>query len=253
MEALKKLGLTKYERAVYNSLLEKGRSNAIELSDHSRVPITAVYPNLKSLINKQLVHQLKGDPSIFEAVDPRISINSLIKLKEKEFSDLKEEIINYADSLKNNKRNIANKQILSITHGKEISKEVYLESFPKAKKSFYILGWRIEKIGDKYDLLKKFRKLIQKKIDVRIILIGSTTKKWEVIRDYIDEGIKIKYLPLDNFSIFILDSKECKITLKDKTLMDKFNIQILDESFAKSMNGYFLDCWEKAEEINKFL
>ncbi len=253
MEALKKLGLTKYEIGVYTTLLEKGRCDAIEISEYSNVPITAVYPNLKSLIKKQLVQQIKGDPSLFEPIDANIAINTFIKNKEIELTRLKEEIISYSKMVRNDRVSDIRKEVLKITHGKELSKEVYLDSFPKAKSSFYILGWRLEKIGDKYDLLKKFKQLIKRKIDVRIILTGSINKKWEVVKDYIDEGIKIRYLPIDNFSIFILDARECKITLKDKTLLDKFNIQILDESFAKAMNNYFLESWEKAKDVSNRL
>ena len=175
-----------------------------------------------------------------------------MKNKERELFILREEAINYAESLKSIKPDNVRKQVLKLTHGKDISREVYLDSFPKARSTFYILGWRLEKIGDRYNLLKRFKELVKRKVDARIILTGSVNKKWELVRDYVDEGIKIKYLPLDNFSIFVLDAKECKITLKDRALMDKFNIQILDESFAKAMHAYFLECWEKAEDVKEF-
>ena len=141
--------------------------------------------------------------------------------------------------------------MLRLTHGKEFSLEVYSDSFLKAKKTFYILGWRLEKIGDKYNLLKKLKRLVKRKIDVRIILTGSGNKKWELISDYIDEGINIKYLPLDNFSIFILDGKECKITLKDKTLMDKFNIfSIISKTFLEFI--YLENSSNDKDEFNIF-
>jgi len=251
MEALKKLGLTKYEVAVYTGLLERGRCTAIELSEYSKVPPTAVYPNLKSLIRKQLVQQIKGKPSLFEPINPSISIKYLAEKRERELSQFKEEAISYAEGLTLHKTENVKKEILRLTHGKEFSREVYSQAFPRAKKTFYILGWRLEKVGDKYNLLKKFKELVKRKVDVRIILTGSLDKKWEVVKDYIEEGIKVRYLPLDNFSIFILDSVECKITLKDRALMDRFNIQILDKSLAKAMHSYFLKSWKEAKEIGK--
>jgi len=163
------------------------------------------------------------------------------------------EAINYIEGLKNNKIDNLKREVLILTHGREFSREIYLEAFSKVKRTFYILGWRLEKIGDKYQLLRQFKSLVKRKIDVRIILTGSLNKKWDLVRDYIEEGIMIRYMPLDNFSIFILDAKECKITLKDKSLMDKFNIQIIDESLSKFMQNYFLECWSKAKEVNEVI
>ena len=68
---------------------------------------------------------------------------------------------------------------------------------------------------------------------------------------YIDAGVKIRYLSLEDFSLMVVDSSECKITLKSQDYKpNQYNIHILDTSLAKAMNSYFLDLWDDALPIH---
>ena len=60
-EELRKIGLTPYETKIYQVLLSYGRLGAKEIAERSKVPPTAVYPNLKSLISKNLIQKFQ-DP-----------------------------------------------------------------------------------------------------------------------------------------------------------------------------------------------
>ncbi len=252
MGVLRKIGLTKYESAVYDSLLKIGRSNADEISIKSSVPKTATYPNLRSLINKGLIQEIKGEISIFEAIPPSVGLKSYIEKKEKEINELKSEAVSFAESIigKNNPQQ--KKEVLWLTRGKEASSKFYYHAFEKAKKTFFILGWRFEKVGEKYNLLKHLKRLSTKGIDVRILVTAPLEKiNKNLFDDYIDSGIKIKHFGTNNLSIVVIDSNECKITLKDRAIGDKFNISVVDENLSRAMHSYFLDCWERGEEIKK--
>ncbi|MBU3913777.1 MAG: hypothetical protein KKB21_01725 [Nanoarchaeota archaeon] len=251
MEILRELGLSKYESAIYDALLRHGRSSADKISERSRVPITAVYPNLKSLVSKKLVQQILGDVSLFEAFPAEAALSYYVKRKEEDLEKLKKSAIEYSKSLIKPSQT-ENRDVVWLTHGKQFSNEAYLKAFSKARKTFYIIGWRFEKIGNKYSILKELKKLVKRKIDVRIILTGALEKKWDLARDYAAEGIKVRYLPLNNFSIFIRDSEECKITLKDQDLPDRFNIHVADVSLARAMSSYFLEQWREARDLDYF-
>jgi len=81
MEPLRNLGLTKYESAVYSDLIKNGKSEAKDISRRSKIPPTAVYPFLKSLIEKELIQQVKGEISLFEAPPPESALKVFIKGK----------------------------------------------------------------------------------------------------------------------------------------------------------------------------
>jgi hypothetical protein len=111
------------------------------------------------------------------------------------------------------------------------------------------MGWRFERVGDRYNILKGYKKIIKKGIDVRIIITGNYQKNPELINAYKEAGVKLKYFLADNFSIVVLDGNECKITLKNRSLPEKYNLQINDPSLSQALNNYFLDVWKKATPI----
>ena len=246
-----KIGLNSYESKVYSVLLEYGRLNARKISEYSGVPPTAVYPALDILLSKGLVQKFGGKVSVYESVQPSISLPALINKKKTELERLKAELVGEAESIRG-KKNISPKlEVIKLSIGSEPSRAVYHNLLKSCKKSFYILGWHMYEVKDKYSFLQEFKKAIAHKIEVRMILTGMPKKNWSLVDAYIAAGIKIKYVPLDNFSILIADSKECKITLKSDSLQDKFNVQISDPSLSSALNSYFLSVWKKATDVNK--
>ncbi|ADN37340.1 transcriptional regulator, TrmB [Methanolacinia petrolearia DSM 11571] len=79
IEALKSLGLTKYEALVYIGLLQFEGASATEIHEISGVPRASVYPVLDKLSHKGLVIVSNSIPKRFEAVPPE---EGIIKLKE---------------------------------------------------------------------------------------------------------------------------------------------------------------------------
>jgi sugar-specific transcriptional regulator TrmB len=249
MHGLRRSGLTKYESSIYEALIRCGKSTAQELSVSSRVPKTAVYPNIKKLITYNLVQEIKGDPSIFEAL-PLSAFSNFVDNKIKVFSELKDETLNSLKKIKDQSKNIVDREVLSLSRGKEASSSFYYSGFAKARRTYFILGWRFENIGDKYNLLKHFAKIVKAGVDVRLLITSPKDKvNLTLLADYREAGVAVKHIGLDNFSLVIIDGRECKITLKNQSLNDKYNIAIVDQNLSKAMNSYFLDCWSRAENI----
>lgn len=78
-EALKSLGLTKYEALVYIGLLRFDGATATEIHEISGVPRASVYPVLDKLVHKGLVIVSNTTPKRFEAISPK---EGIVKLKE---------------------------------------------------------------------------------------------------------------------------------------------------------------------------
>ncbi len=246
IDLLQKSGLSLYESKIYLVLLEYGQLTAKQIAEKSSVPQTAVYPNLSQLIEKGFIQQQQGKVRNFQSLSPDLAIPNYINQKQKELHHLQQTLIHQAKAKIHSKELHPEKEIISITKGKELSAALYHNALARCQKSFYILGWHFETIGDKYLFLNEFKKAVKRKVDVRILLTGSPEKKWSIVSAYQSAGIKLKYLPLDNFSLFIADSKECKITLKDKQLPERSNIHIHDSSLSKALETYFLSQWNEA-------
>lgn len=246
-ELLKQAGLNGYESQVYLTLLHYGEIKAKNISELSSVPLTAVYPNLKSLNEKGLVQKLAGEISIYQALPPEQALSSYIEARKKCLNELKEELVAKAEKF--HSKLIEKKEAVRLSYGKEISTLIYLELLARTKRTYYVLGWTFKTIGNKYTHLQKFKDKVKREhIDVRVILAEKPKQK-NLVRAYLMAGVKIRYYPLKDFTILLADEKESKITLRGEDLAHRYNIHILDQNLSKALQSYFLQLWEKASEV----
>ncbi len=245
---LKQLGLNGYEREVYCTLLEYGKMNAKTIAEKTRIPPTAVYPALQRLSEEKLIQIYKGKIREFAALPPKIALDTFIEHKKKSLTEVKEDLISKAEQYYQTKTLQPTQEVVRVFTGRESSRSIYFEALKWVQKTYYIVGWKLETVSDKYEFLHKFEPAIKRGVDIKIILVGSRDKQKQLLTEYQRVGIKLKYLPLENFSLFIADDKECKITLKEK-LPERINVQIVDRALARAMESYFLTLWEKAEKI----
>ena len=79
MDALKTIGLNKYERNLWVALLSRGSSTAGELSDISNVPRSRCYDVLESLADRGFVMVQPGKPMKYVAIQPREALERVKK------------------------------------------------------------------------------------------------------------------------------------------------------------------------------
>jgi len=250
-ELLKEIGLNGYESKIYLVLLQYGKLGAKLISQCSEVPPTAVYPNLKSLLEKGLIQKFEDKVASYQTLPPETAISGYVENKRKEMNKIKEELVLRSKQTFQNKVIQPRPEVVHLSHGKDTSEQIYLSALSRTEKTYYVLGWTFRTIGNKYNNLHKYAAAVKKKkLDMRIIVTGGGKKMYPVIKNYQDAGIKMRYFPLENFSIFISDEEECKITLKDKSYAQRYNLQIIDPNLSKVLQQYFLEVWEKSLEIS---
>ncbi len=250
MEDLKRLGLSSYEAKIYTSLLQYGRMSAREIAEKSSVPPTAVYPNLKRLVLRNFVQELSGELSYFEPVDPAVVIPAFIQNKKKLMDELEIALVEQTKVLFHQKQQVKMPEVLNVSLGKEASSAIYLDALKRTSKTYYILGWTFQTSKAKFVKLQHLIEAKNKGVAVRIIVSASQNKEWPVLEEYAKQGIDLRYYPLQNFSLLIVDGRECKITLKNPEYDQKFNLHIKDPSLSEAMQGYFLNIWEKAKPLS---
>ena len=79
LDALRTVGLNKYERNLWVALLSRGSSTAGELSDISSVPRSRCYDVLESLADRGFVIVQPGKPMKYVAIQPREALERLKK------------------------------------------------------------------------------------------------------------------------------------------------------------------------------
>ncbi len=253
---LKKIGLTEYEGKIYACLLGAGRLPARGIAQLSLVPQTAVYPNLKSLLAKGLIQQFDGPARSFEALRPSVALPAYLERKRRTLYEIEPLLVAQAEQAHTQVPR-ENREILNLSVGQTASLEIYYHALEHAKESIYILGWHLHTVKDKYTFLQRFKPALRRGIDARILLLGGQEKAWELIKAYQTAGIRMRYMPLQGeyLTMLIVDGVECKITLKDKRLPERYNIHVRDPSLAAALQRYFMDCWNKGHDLHpdKFL
>ena len=95
-KALEIMGLTEYEAKTYVSLIQKGTSNAGNLSKIADIPHSKIYEVLSRLEKKKLVEVQKGRPLYYKAIKPSHALEKIeTKLKDtlqKEYTQRKNDL-----------------------------------------------------------------------------------------------------------------------------------------------------------------
>ena len=248
MDALKHFGLTGYEIKIYLSLLRQGNSSAKEISSFSGVPPTAVYPNIKSLVEKGLVKSFSGDVTRFEVVTPSVALKHLAKKKSDELFSIERSLSPQLNNLKND-RIVKPPDPVELSRGSQASLDLSFRLIDDASKSLYIIGWGFRKVKALHRAIKLFKALGDKNIDARVIF-GSRNERTEYLAKECERfGVKARYYDLNNFSMVLSDANECKITLKRSELTERVNIHIIDKHLVDAFNNYALMLWERSHDF----
>jgi sugar-specific transcriptional regulator TrmB len=247
-DTLAKIGLTDYETEVYLTLVEYGRLNAKDISKFSKVPVTAVYPNLKSLIGKGLVQRIEGDVSYYISQEIRSSLNTYIKKRVNELDELNKKATLQLDAIKRRKQIVKEPEIVDAVIGGEASSQLILRMISDTRKTLYILGWRFSTTKNMYNILGKLKASMKKGADVRLIITKKGKCYDKLMPLYRDAGVEIRHYPIGDFSIMIRDSEECKLGVKSPDLADRVSVNVRNPDMAKAFQQYFLTIWKQSKK-----
>ena len=234
------LGLTKYEEMAYITLLKKGCMNAEVLSKESGVPLGKIYHTLSKLAEKGLIKIIPQRPKLFEAVDPKIAIQTLIEIRKKYLEKEGELAIKKLSTYPSNK---------PIIEGVRV---VYGQTLYRLVDEWYRSASLYLKRAFTFDSLPRRIMLLQKiaiKRGVKIMLLATQIDKRKVklIQKCKKLGIEVRYFPLHELRIVIVDGKIGMIGVMNPSIPGQ-RIGIISESkeFCKAIEGYFDYLWRGA-------
>ncbi|MBI2580148.1 MAG: TrmB family transcriptional regulator [Candidatus Aenigmarchaeota archaeon] len=148
LDALKTIGLNKYERNLWAALLSRGASTAGELSDISNVPRSRCYDVLESLSDRGFVILQPGKPMKYIAVNPREALERAKKKINEEAVELSEKIerLSKSDAIKelerihkDNIKTLRPEDVTGALKGRYAMLQQMETMFKKAKKSIKLV------------------------------------------------------------------------------------------------------------------
>lgn len=234
-ETLKKLGLTRYESAVYLSLIGLIQAKATEISEHSKVPRSKVYDVLKSLHNKNFIEIQKSRPILYTVIPPR----EVIKREKKNFIKELSQAENELNEIYENK--ISQVQApMWLIHGEERIIEKELEIISKARKSINM------RIGFLFpNELERLQKIFAKKNKIPINILTSKNIYLENKKINLSE-----FLTQDNIFIKTADIPQVKMIIRDeKELLHIYSM--FSENKKNIIPNTSIGAWNHYEDIAK--
>lgn len=242
--------MTEYESKAYFTLALLGPAKALEISKQASIPQSKIYSALESLMKKQLVEMFDGRPKIFKAVTPRFAIRDLLKVKEEEFSTLKQKALLISKLLKPVEAGDESEGIwVQRSEGYMEMIDKLAEMLKNAKK--YVYG-----ISKDFSFSSKFRKAVlqsmKRGVDVHIMVTRLDAQRVSSARWYLEHGVKIGVFEVDAHpNVMVVDGKEASLKLESKN-NGFHSVWSKDPCFVGMIDRYLKSLWEKAKKINLF-
>lgn len=236
------LGLTGYEQEIYKALLKTGSCSVRELSKECKVPLTAIYPHIQKLVQKKLVLEIQGNVLQYKAIKPKQGLDTLYEEQIKKLEEEKNKLLNEFTSVQATQQE---KEVFTITHGKERSINWFESHEKKIKEQALIYGWRFRKKTHFY-ALHQLKRMQKRGIHIRLVLTEKNKESQALYDACKKEGIPCRFGETRNFSLVILDGCEAKITLKGEAHTQRYNLHFTEKEFVNALKEYFEILWKSA-------
>ncbi len=268
IDALRTVGLNKYERNLWVALLSKGSATAGDLADISKVPRSRCYDVLESLATRGFVIMQPGKPLKYVAINPREALERAQKKVTQEAQEISERIdrLSKSESMKEleriHKENIKTMRPEDMTgalKGRHSMHQQFESMVKKSKKSVKLLTTE----AGLQELLEMHHGLLKKAAErgVKIQIAAPMNKK--LVDDAKNLGKYAQIRSLDDSEdtqklagrLALIDGEELLLGLTD----DAKTHQTQDLTFwtqsshasSKVVEPMFDLMWKNAKTISK--
>lgn len=176
LDALKAIGLNKYERNLWVALLSRGSSTAGELSDISNVPRSRCYDVLEALADKGFIVVQPGKPLKYVAINP---LEALERVKKK----ITENAIEMSSKISRLSKSETMKELERLH--KDNIKMVQPEDLSGSLKGRYAMMQQVE------SMLKKAKKSVNM-MTTESGLVELNDQHANLLKKVSDAGVKVK-------------------------------------------------------------
>ncbi|MEI6352954.1 MAG: helix-turn-helix domain-containing protein [Candidatus Nomurabacteria bacterium] len=233
--ALMKIGMKDDEAIVYETLLEEGESNILNLSYKTNINRPALYILIPKMIKKDLIVEIKKNKRIlYSAVSPD-KLDTLVKNSQKDL----ENIINNLNT-EYSKKNIIPK--IEVYYGEDGIKRIFLDILTSVKKESEILRYSSVLEFKKDYRPKDFGKNLRDKKVETLVITNTEIKEKNDIKNNLYTMVKTldNYINVNNVSKTIYENKIAHIDYENEVGFIMYN-----EKITKMEKEIFMSLWRK--------
>lgn len=230
LDALRTIGLNKYERNLWVALLSRGAATAGELSDISNVPRSRCYDVLESLAARGFVVVQPGKPLKYVAIHPKEALERAKKKVVEESHEVSAKIDRLAKSehlreleklFKENIKTVKTEDLTGALKGRQAMLQQLETMLKKAKKSVKLLTTETGLA----EIAQNHSSLLKKMSDsgIKVQIAAPITKQTEATAKELSKYAQIRDIDdveyIENLAgrLCVIDSQEFLVGLSDDT------------------------------------
>ena len=260
----KELGLTPYESRAYVSLLVHGPMSPTTLAQKAGIPRPRTYDVLGSLMEKGLLLEQSGKPSVYAAIDPDQGLKRLmvtieldaLKQLEKKRKALRTSTKALSQMYEKSKELRTERSKVWYTRRDSAFVAIYSEALRSCKSQVLVATTDL-KIPEN-EVLDAVRVTLRKGTSVKVVRQIAESWTLEDLEKYeaiIKAGSQVRYLDVKEIPLrfTIFDDKDIIIVLSSKSRSRRTQtieaLWLRIPPLAKVLGGYFDCLWEKGEPV----
>jgi sugar-specific transcriptional regulator TrmB len=237
------LGLSKQEAEIYVVLQAEGPLPAKEIAQKVGILPHAVYRTAKKLLEKNLIALTKKRPLTYISLPAKIAFTSLV---DSTTLQLQKDLNSLTDILGQQKFKQTETKV-DVFFGKHETFMRSIKDFNEAKSEILIIS-----IGEEIskELLLADKKAIKRGVKILLIVHKYDDENKEVIENFKLNGIKVRHYPDWGFHLVVCDSIKSHIIVNNpKNPTERVGIQIYSKGLSKALRDYFYSVWKKAVKV----
>jgi sugar-specific transcriptional regulator TrmB len=236
------LGLSKQETTIYLLLLNKGKLSVKNIAKQLNIVPPSLYRQLKKLVQKQLVVEVLGYPKSYKALSPSSALDSFIRQKTSTIYGLGNALINSITLPKPDSTSI------SLTHGKADFFSKYTEFAKGAQKEILIIS-----IGEEVSsaIMLENRDAIKRGVIIYFIAYKYENSNQQILKSWQKMGLQVRHYPCSGFHLIVFDKQQSLLGINDPSnTNDRTGLVINSKGLSKAFSDYFFSVWSKAKNID---
>jgi len=260
----KQLGLTPYESRAYVSLMMQGPMSPSELAQKTGIPRPRAYDVLRSLMEKGLLMEQSGRPSIYAAVEPAQGLKNLLIAVEMETLGQLEEKRKTAQTLtkllsqmyeKSKSRKLERSKVW-FTQRDTAFIAIYSEAIRNCEKEFLVATTSLR--PPEKEILEAVKYALKKGKSVRVvrqILESWTMQELERYTEVVKAGSQVRYLNVKEIPLrfMVFDERDVIVVfpsesnLRMRQTLEALWLRI--PPLAQILGEQFEELWRKSKPI----
>jgi len=260
----KQLGLTPYESRAYVSLMMQGPMSPSELAQKTGIPRPRAYDVLRSLMEKGLLMEQSGRPSIYAAVEPAQGLKNLLIAVEMETLGQLEEKRKTAQTLtkllsqmyeKSKSRKLERSKVW-FTQRDTAFIAIYSEAIRNCEKEFLVATTSLR--PPEKEILEAVKYALKKGKSVRVvrqILESWTMQELERYTEVVKAGSQVRYLNVKEIPLrfMVFDERDVIVVfpsesnLRMRQTLEALWLRI--PPLARILGEQFEELWRKSKPI----